>query len=316
MSKQQDRLDGNESLFFARELEAIDNRIYDVKFPLLKGRMLLPKVADVGETDDTYTYRTYETRGKAKIIAPGAKDLPSVEAQGEEFTSRIKPLGDKYGYDIFEIKAAAAKGKPLSDLLARAARQAIEESIDDLLAFGSTEHQMKGFINNSEVDDSTFVPGDKGGVDTWLNAGAPNATGAQMVADVNTFLAQRWNAMKEAQGLNGKMTLVLPAMEYAYLASTPMGDNADKTALQYLLSNSPFLDSVESWHKLSGAGAGNANRMICFVKDPMVCGALIPMEFSPQPYQQYGLNFEIPCIARCGGVVIRYPVAVAYGDGI
>jgi hypothetical protein len=316
MSNDQTRLDGNESLFFKRELEAIDNRIYDVKFPLLKGRMLLPKVSDVGEQDTEYTYRTYETRGSAKIIAPGSKDLPSVEAEGQEYTSRIKALGNKYGYDLFEIRAAAQKGKPLSDLLARAARQAIEEQIDDLLAFGSTAHQMKGFINHDAVDDSTFVPGDKGANDTWLVAGAPNATGAQMVADVNNFVAQRWNALKEAQGLNGKMTVVLPAMEYAYLASTPMGDNADKTALQYLLSNNPFLDSIESWHKLAAAGDSGKNRMICYVKDPMVCGALIPMEFSPQPYQQSGLNFEIPCVARCGGAVIRYPVAVAYGDGI
>lgn len=312
----QQRLDSNEQLFFRRELEKIDGRVYQVQFPLLKGKMLVPKVSDVGETDNEYTYRMFETTGKAKIIANAADDLPTVNMGGSEHTSRIKPLGDKYSYDLFEIRAAAAKGKPLNDQLAMAARRAIEELIDDLIAFGDTAHGMKGFINHDAVDDDTFTPGDKGGTDTWLDSGAPNATGPQMVADVNTFVAQRWSALKEAAGIGGKMTVVLPAPEYAYLAATPMGDNADKTALRFLLDNNPFLEDIVPWHKLTGAGAGNANRMICYVKDPAVLGALIPLEYSPQMVQPIGLRFEVPVVARCGGVVMRYPVAVAYGDGI
>lgn len=312
----QNRLDAAENLFFQRELEAIDSRVYDTKFPLLKGKTLVPKVSDVGETDNEYTYRQYTTSGSAKIIANMADDLPSVNAKGEEFTSRIKPLGAKYSYDIFEIKAAAAKGKPLSDLLAMAARRAIEEEIDDLIALGSTKHAMAGFINNSAVDSTTYVVGAKTGADTWLDAGAPHATGAEMVADVNKLVAQVWNQLKQAQGLGSKLMVVLPAEEYAYLAATPMGDNADKTALNFLLSNNPFLEGIEPWHKLDGAGLGGANRMICYMRDPQVLGCLVPMEYSPQGPQLNGLRYEVPVVARCGGTVIRYPIAMAYGDGI
>ena len=312
------RLDDNQSIFLENELRSVDQRIYDMKFALLKGRTLIPKIADVSEVDNEYTYQMYETAGSAKIIANAADDLPSVNVSAQEYTARIKPLGTSFSYSLFDIKAAAQKGKPLSDMLARAARRAIEEEIDELIAFGSTLHSMTGFANHASVDDSTFVAGDKAASanDTWLDAGAPNATGPEMVADINNFVAQGWNALKEAEGIGDKISIVLPAAEYAYLAATPMGDNADKTALKFVLDNNPFLESITPWHKLSGAGAGGANRMIRYVKDPMVVGCLIPMEYSPQMIQIDGLTYKVPVVARCGGSVIRYTVAVGYGDGI
>lgn len=312
------RLDASESIFFSRELEAIDSRLYNIEFQLLKARQLVPKVNDVGEHQREYTYRQYETFGRAKIIANAADDLPVVEVTGAEFTSRIKPLGLKAVWNLFDIRAAMATGKPLDQMQSQGARVGIETEIDSLLTFGSTLHDMKGFVNHSAVDASTFVATTKAAGGTgWLTAGgAPNATGKEMVADVNALVNQVWAALKENPALGGKLTVVLPAPEYAYLASTPMGDNADKTALKFLLDNNQFIESIQPWHSLSGQGAGTTGRMICYRKDPMVLGAVIPMDFSPQPVQQRGLIFERQYVASCGGVVIRYPVAMAYGDGI
>lgn len=317
MDPQNTRLDASESIFFSRELEAIDSRLYSIEFPLLKARQLVPKVSDVGEHQREYTYRQFETFGRAKIIANAADDLPVVEVTGQEFTSRVKALGVRAVWNLFDIKAAMATGKPLDQMQSNAARVGIELELDSLIASGSTLHDMKGFINHSAVDRTTFVPSTKAaGGTTWLNAGAPNATGKEMVADVNTLVNQVWSALKENPALGGKLTVVIPAPEYAYLSSTPMGDNADKTALKYLLDNNQFIESIQPWHSLTGAGNAGANRMICYRKDPMVLGAVISMDFSPQPVQQRGLIFERQYIAACGGTVIRYPVAMAYGDGI
>lgn len=311
------RLDASESIFFERELASIDTRMFEVKFPILKGRYLVPRIDGVGETDDTYLYRQYESFGKADFVAPGATDLPKVQTKGEEFSARIKPIAASYGYDLMEIRRAAAVGRPLNDMLARAAMRAHEEKIDALIAFGSAADGMKGFANHASVDKDTFVPGAKAaGGTTWLDAGAPNATAAEMVLDVNAFVALLWGRLKEAEGLGGKLTIVIPAAEFAYLATAPMGDNADKTAYKYLVDNNPFIAEIVPWHKLDGAGDGGLNRMIAYVKDPMVLGSLIPMEYSPQPYQQKGLYFEVPTLTSCGGTVFRYPICAMYGDGI
>ncbi len=316
MESNQTRLDASESVFFKRELETIDSKTYDVKFPMLKGRMLLPKVADVAESDAEYTYRQHESFGEAKIIADNADDLPNVDTVGREFTARIKPLGAKFQYNLFEIRAAASKNRPLDQLKARAARRAIEEKIDSLLASGSAAHDMKGFINHADVD-ATFSASTKAaGGKTWLSGGLPNATARECIDDVNSFVNALWTGLKEAEGIGDRISVVLPSAEYAYIASLPIGDNADKTVLRYLLDNSPFLSEITPWSKLTGAGGGGENRMIAYVKDPMVLGALVPMEYSPQPFQQRGLNFHVPVVASCGGTVIRYPVAVRYGDDL
>jgi hypothetical protein len=55
---------------------------------------------------------------------------------------------------------------------------------------------------------------------------------------------------------------------------------------------------------------------VAFIRDPQVVGAVIPLEYSPQPAQQIGLKYDVPVVARCGGAIIRYPVGVVYGDGI
>lgn len=313
------RLDAAESVFFSRQLESIDRTLYDVKFPLLKARQLLPKVANVGEWDRAYTYRMYETVGNSEVRGPHwigdkATDLDSADAKGTEFTTPIKDLGAKYEYSIGEIKTAMAHGVPLDELKARAARQMLEEDIDTVLAFGDASLGMKGFANHASVDASTFTPSDKGGGNTeWNTAGADPLL---IVSDMNQILNQVWTALKEAQGITDKLTMVLPSSRYALVASTPLGDNADKTILKFMLDNSPYLAAVVPWHKLEEAGTGDSARMIVYARDPMVCGALVPLEYTRQPEQERGLMLEVPVMARCGGAVIRYPVAMAYGDEI
>lgn len=313
------RLDAAESIFFARQLESIDDRVYEIVFPLLKGRTLVPAVTNVGEWDREYTYRIFERTGKAVIVGDKATDLPRVNVTGTETTARIKDVASEFSYSIPEIRAAMAKGVPLDDLDARAARRAIEEKMDDLIAFGAAADPlavgMTGFANFSSIDRTTFVAStkDTGGDTAWSTVGADPLL---IVRDINAIVAQVWSGLKQAEGLPDRITLVVPAAQYALIASTPVSTLATKSILSYCLENNPLLEAVVPWHKLTGAGYSNKDRMVAFVRDPMVLGSLVPLDFMRQPEQQRQLNFDIPCLARCGGTVWRYPVAAAYGDGI
>jgi hypothetical protein len=300
------RMDAPDTLFFQREREAIDSRLYEVKLPLLKARELLPTVSDIAETDKAYTYRMVKTQGKAKIIADKTTDMPMVNAQATEHTVPIEDLALGYQYSVMEVKAAAALRRPLDDTYARAARRGIAEQIDDMLAT-TRPGRTFGFIDHPEVDD-TF----NGFAAAWDNT----TDGDEMVAQMNSFVNGFWDSLKDAPFGNGQVTLVMPAPKYSLLASTPMGDNADKTALTYLLSNNPYLERVVPWHRLTGAGDSSADRAIVYIRDPEVLGAIVPREFTPLPFQQVGLQLVNPVIAACGGIALRYPVAVRYGDGL
>lgn len=300
------RFDAPDVLFFQREREAIDQRLYEVKLPILKARSLLPSVPDVAETDKAYTYRMVTTKGAAKLVADKVTDLPMVNATATEYTVPIEDMALGYQYSIMEIKAAAALKRPLDDTFARAARRGIAEKIEDLLAFTRTGRTY-GFIDHPSVS-ASFT----GFAAAWTNA----TTGATMVQQMNDFVNGLWTSLKEAPFGDGMISVVMPADKHALMASTPMGDNADKTALSYFMSNNPYLASVTPWHKLTGAGAGATNRCIAYIRDPEVVGAIVSREFTPLPFQQVGLQIVNPVIAACGGIALRYPVAVRYGDGL
>lgn len=52
--------DANEALFFARQLEHIKARTFDVKYPGLNGLRVLPVSTEAGAGAETITYEQYD----------------------------------------------------------------------------------------------------------------------------------------------------------------------------------------------------------------------------------------------------------------
>ena len=88
------------------------------------------------------------------------------------------------------------------------------------------------------------------------------------------------------------------------------------TALQAVQGMFPGV-SFQQWDSLETADvAGTGPRNLAYHKSPTVLGIPIPIVFDDLPPQAVGLRFEVPCHGRVGGVVIRYPIAVGYMDGV
>lgn len=307
------RLDAAESVFFKRELEAIDKKVYEKKYPQLIARSLIPTIGGVSPWQKVYTWREFDKKGSAKIIADYADDLPRVDVSGEEFSQLIKTLGDSYWYSIDEVQAAKGMGTPLDEMRAMAARYFIESKVDSILATGDAATGMKGLLNLSST--TTFTAGTKtaGGL-TWGTIAAPNATGPEVAADLIGIVSKLNETTK---GLWSKFKIVLPLEQYNYAAQIRMSTLGDQTALDFVLKVCPFIQDITPWVKCDLAGAGGStDRMAAYPYDEMVLGALVPSEFEILPAQERNLAFVVNCKATVGGVICRYPVAVAYCDGI
>ena len=64
-------------------------------------------------------------------------------------------------------------------------------------------------------------------------------------------------------------------------------------------------------------GAAGVARMVAYRRDPSVLKLHIPMPHRFLPvFQPNPLRFEIPGVFRLGGLDIRRPKEVRYGDGI
>ena len=130
------RLDAGEGMTFLRGMESIDAQAYQKKYPGLMARRFIPPEAGVPDWAHVRTFRIYDHAGIAKVIANGADDMGEIETSGEEFTSRIVPVGIGFGFDVMEIQACAAMGVPLDALKAIGARDAAERQVDTMLALG------------------------------------------------------------------------------------------------------------------------------------------------------------------------------------
>jgi hypothetical protein len=62
------QLDAGESFFFARELEYIKSKSYDIEFPDMKAFKHIPISTEAGDGAQSITYAQFEEVGLARII--------------------------------------------------------------------------------------------------------------------------------------------------------------------------------------------------------------------------------------------------------
>lgn len=300
------RKDAAESLFTEAQLKEIDTRLFETKFPEIRFRDFLP-IKAINTGAQVYAYKMYTMYGIAKWIANYAEDLPRVNVKAVEYFRQIKSFGTSYGWSFQEMRAAAFAKEPLEDTEARAARRATEEFFDTVARNGDTGFGLLGLLNQTNTTAYTVPNGVSG------SAEFKDKTPDEVVADLNGIAS---NIVRTTKDIEKPDTLILPIEQYTDIASRRMGDGSDVKILQFFLEANPYIKNVASWHHLAGAGDGGTDRMVCYRRDPMNIEMVIGQEFETFPPQVKNLDVVIACHARTGGVVVRFPLGMSYGDGI
>jgi hypothetical protein len=300
------RLDANEAVFFARQLEFIKSQSYDVKRAKLNALEILPVSTATPEGATTITYRQYDSVGAAKIIANYANDLPRADVSGKEFTSPIRSIGISYGYNVQEIRSAQFSGTPLSEKKMRSAQRAHEELVNRLAWAGDTEHGLPGFMTNANIPAYTVTADGTGSSKLWVNK-----TADQIIRDVNGIINQ---VQTQSKGIHRANMVLMPLEQYALISSQPRSTTTDTTTLAFLQANNPgvmFKAVIEL-----DAFNGGLDRIVAgeFSIDNLQLE--LPMAFRQYSPQQTGLEFVIPAESRFGGVIVEYPLAFAIGDSV
>lgn len=297
------RLDARETAILTRQLEYVKSRTYDVKYPAMAARRFIPVSTETPNGADSITYSQWDQYGMAKVVANAADDLPLVDVVAQEFTSPVKSLGDAYTYSIQDLRRVAQSGQPLDAMRAQAARRAIESAIDEIAAFGLPEARLPGLLNHANIP---IVAPDTG---TWATA-----TAEEILADLNKLVN---SIVTSTKNVHQPDTLLLDTASFALLASMPTGADLQRTVLRVFLETNPYIRNVDQWHKLDTAdAAGTGPRIVAYQRSPEVMELEIPQEFEQFPPQARNLAFVIPCHARIGGTVVRYPLAIAFMDGV
>jgi hypothetical protein len=305
-------LDANESIFFARELELIKARSYDIVYPELKATRLIPVSTEAGPGAEAITYQQFDSVGLMKLIADYADDLPRADVKGKEFTSTIKSLGGSYGYNVQEIRNAQMAGKPLQQRKANAVRMANEQAVNRIAWFAdgsATYGGLYGFFFNPNTTKSAAPVG------AWLTG---PKTPDQIIGDVNFAI----NKIPDVtSGVESADTCLISLTEFSYIASTPRSATSDTTILEFLRRVHPgvtfeYLNEAKAVTPNPRTGTASANLLVAFRRSPDKLTLEIPQPFEQFPAQERGLEFVVPAHSRIGGVIMYYPLSVHIIDGI
>ena len=304
-------MDDNQMGYFARQLELIEAQALQIVYPQLKATALIPvqTYAGMDEWAKTQTYRQFNHVGKAKVIADWGQDFSQVGVNGAEYTGKFVVKGDSYEYNYEELQQSMRTNINLPNELAFAAKQAIDEAVDDHGWYGNAASGITGFLNNPDVP-RTDVPADGTGSSTLWST----KTGIQMyrdmvqaISDVNTI----------SNGVESADTLILPLEQYNLIENTAYdSDNSSDSVLTVFKRNRPGI-LVDYVLQLKEAGTASKDIMVAYTRNPMKVNYRLPIPFMQFPlYNKGGTVFEVKMLCRMGDVVFKFPKSANIKEGI
>lgn len=305
-------LDSNESIFFARELEYVKKKTYDIRYPEFKATAMIPVSSEAGPGAESITYQSYDSVGIMKIIANYADDLPRSDVFGVEYTIPVKSLGGSYGYSIQEVRSSQMANKNLTSRKAAATRQAYEQKINNIgwFADGSAAYGgMRGILYQPNTTKAAATTGN------WIS-GAVSAD--NIIKDVTIAI----NSIRElTKGVEEPDTVLLPVKEFGYLNSTPRGTSSDTTIMEFLKKTNPgitfdWVNELKDVNPKPSGAASATNVMLIYKKSLDKLSFEIPQGFEQFSPQLRGLEYVVPAHGRNAGVVVYYPLSILVVEGI
>ncbi|MCK5603143.1 DUF2184 domain-containing protein [Candidatus Pacearchaeota archaeon] len=295
--------------YLLSQLTAVEAKMYEVQYKNITYPQVIPISNEAGEWAESVTYFFMDGTAIAEFVGSKSLDVPIAEIGTDKVVVPVELGATGYEYSDEEMRQAMQLGRPLSQLKANVARRAFEELAQRTSMFGDTQHNLPGFLNNTNVTAASVV--NPGSGTEWVNK-----TAAQILFDINDLLGDIFTNTLQVERPD---TLLLPTAQWSFIASTPRSDTSDTTILQYVVANSPYLNSADDiipLAELASAGAGSTDRMMAYTKsvDKVVFHIPMPLRFT-EP-QRKGRGFEVPGEFKLSGVEFRYPGSAQYADGI
>lgn len=296
--------------FIVEQSAHIETEVNRTVYPDIQYPGLIPVDTSAHPMTKTVVFYSSDMFGKANWINGNSDDIPLAGTERTQFQSAVYTAGIGYGFGWEEVEQAMRDGVNLQAEDALAARRAYEEMVDAVAFIGDTRKNMNGLMNYPGITIQAIPNGD------WDNS---TTTEDQMLADVNAMIL---GVATDTAYTSIADTLLLPPSKLMTLATKRLGDTTS-TVMEFLRRNNVY--TLQTGQELTfrgvlgleTAGAGSTARMIAYRRSPQVLKMHIPMPHRFFPVWQSGpLNWEVPGVFRLGGLDIRRPKEVRYGDGI
>ncbi len=300
------RADSAPNLFFRRELEHIIPEMFNFEFARINARRIFPIDRSAGPTARTITWRQFTKTGQAQIVADYADDINVVNAQGEEFETKVRGLAVASQWSIQEIRSAQAEGRPLDRMYVEAARETMLRTENSIAFLGDAAFGLQGLFSAG-----TLIPTNAAPNGSWTVA--TQADRDNITEDMN-FGA---NTIPETTGtVEAPTRMLLPPTRFNLIASNKHGVDSDKTLMKLFMDNSPYITEIVQVRELETAGPGGTPVMVCYEPNPSKLRMQIPLDIEQFAPQQDNMVIKTLYHMRVGGLTIHKPASLHIVTGI
>ena len=202
-------------------------------------------------------------------------------------------------------------GRNLDTLLRDGLRMTYDKHMDENTYVGFARYGTTGLINNADVTVTSAST-------TFANATSPD----DILDIINTAILDAWAAAGyDLDAIPNH--IIMPYEQYNYIATTRIGQLAEKTILTFLLENnvakqngSDLFIGATAWCK--AAGAGGADRMVvyCNKERYIAMDELVPLTRAMTTPNAERFSYDTAYAGNVSEVEVFYTQPIVYVDGI
>ena len=298
------RVERKDEMLLERDLEVIDNVLYEPKEEELIARTFLSTYTGIPEHAETYMYDRYERQGSAKRSTAGADDVPYVDNDKERISQKVISIENGFKIEKQELRAARANNRNVDTEKAETARRFVSENENDLVFLGDDNLGVPGLVSATGIN-TYDVPTD-------ADADGTNwefKTGLEIINDIREARAK----VNKEDGYSAD-TLILPSTQYEMLAK-PYNDYNSETIMTYLVQQGWFSQILEISYLVEADpdGANDSGLILDTAPSNMQLGLSIDFQ-REEPYRLPNGSYQVRTEERTCGLILRRPLAVCRFD--
>lgn len=300
------RMDANESMVFALQLQHLRNQVMMRPYPQYKAKNLLPMQSEASPGAEEFAYIVADRIGMFELITNYADDLPVTDVQGEKIVNDIAEFGGSVVYSIHDQERAAQAGQPLVQRKLVGNRDAAEQKFDRIAWLGDTKSGLVGIANHPNITVTTVTAG------ASTNTEWTSKTAEEIYNDLaRPFVDQA----TDTNGIERPDTIVLSASRLETARTTFFGDNTGDSAMARFQESYPGV-TIETVEWMSTAGAGGTQALLAYRNDGQKIGVETPLPYTVMPPETRNLATIVNARMRTAGAVVYFPLSVTKLQGI
>lgn len=305
--------------YYVNQLENLDKRLYEPLTSVSWGRDIKLRAGITMSNESTSFIRsafaaagTLDSVGNMPWISAETTAIPGVSINGQKVVLPLRLLAREISFTSVELERSQLTGQPIDTQKTDALNILYQMNTDQMVYIGSSDVGATGMVNDPNVTIDNVVNGVSGSP-LWVNK-----TPDEILADVNSLLTASWKAAAFAVCPSN---LLLPPVQFSYLAAQKVSSAGNVSILKFLQDNSialaingkPLQIQPVKW--LTGAGVSGVDRMVVYTNEEnRIRFPMVPIRRETAYYQ--GIRFTAPYLWAFGQVEVVYTETVRYGDGI